>query len=130
MSVDRRDSSAALEGGASYPSLRGRSVFITGGGSGIGGCLTEAFARQALVAFVDYAEAPSQALVQKVEKAGLPRPWYRKTDVTDTAALQGAIRDAAQAVAMIDAGATRLGCSATRSILDELGPLDDELGAD
>ena len=58
MSVDRRDSSAALTGGASYPSLRGRSVFITGGGSGIGGVMTEAFATQgSLVAFVDIAEA-------------------------------------------------------------------------
>ena len=62
-------------------------------------CLTEAFARQgSLVAFVDYAEAPSQALVQQIEKAGLPRPWYRKTDVTDINALQAAIRDAATAL--------------------------------
>src|SRR6186997_2844369 len=99
MAVDRRDSSAALTGGASYPSLRGRSVFITGGGSGIGGCLTESFARQgALVAFVDYAEAPSQALVQKIDAAGWPRPWYRKVDVTDIGSLQNAIRDAAKAV--------------------------------
>jgi NAD(P)-dependent dehydrogenase (short-subunit alcohol dehydrogenase family) len=99
MPVDRRDSTAALTGCASYPSLRGRSVFITGGGSGIGGCMTEAFARQgSLVAFVDYVEAPSQALVQKIEDAGLPRPWYRKTDVTDIAALQTAIRDAGQAL--------------------------------
>jgi len=97
MPVDRRDSSAALTGGASYPSLRGRSVFITGGGSGIGGCLTEAFARQgSLVAFVDYAEAPSQALVENIEKSGLARPWYRKVDVTDIGALQNAIRDAAK----------------------------------
>ena len=79
MPVDRRDSSAALTGGASYPSLRGRSVFITGGGSGIGGCMTESFARQgSLVAFIDIAEGPSQALVERIEKAGLPRPWYRK----------------------------------------------------
>jgi NAD(P)-dependent dehydrogenase (short-subunit alcohol dehydrogenase family) len=86
-----------LMGDASYPSLRGRSVFITGGGSGIGGCLTEAFARQgSRVAFVDYADAPSQALVDKLEKAGLPRPWYRHVNVTDVAALQGAIRDAAR----------------------------------
>src|SRR5215831_13117343 len=78
MSVDRRDSSAALTGGASYPSLRGRSVFITGGGSGIGGVMTEAFAAQgSLVAFVDVNEAASQALVQKIEKAGHPRPWFR-----------------------------------------------------
>ena len=99
MPVDRRDSSAALTGGATYPSLRGRSVFITGGGSGIGGCMTESFARQgSLVAFVDVAEGPSQALVERIEKAGLPRPWYRNCDVTDIPALQSAIRDAATAV--------------------------------
>src|SRR5688572_5619175 len=96
---DQRDSNAALAGGASYPSLRGRSVFITGGGSGIGGCLTEAFARQgSRVAFVDFADAPSNALVEKLDKAGLPRPWYRNVDVTDIAALQAAIRDAARDV--------------------------------
>jgi D-xylose 1-dehydrogenase len=92
MPVDRRES-------ASYPSLRGKSVFITGGGSGIGGCLTEAFARQgSRVAFVDIADAPSQALADKLENEGLARPWYRKVDVTDIPALQGAIRDAAKAV--------------------------------
>jgi len=97
MPVDRRDSTSALTGGATYPSLRGRSVFITGGGSGIGACLTESFARQGcLVAFIDYADEPSQALVRKLEKAGLPQTWYRKTDVTDVAALQSAIRDAAK----------------------------------
>jgi NAD(P)-dependent dehydrogenase (short-subunit alcohol dehydrogenase family) len=99
MPVDRRDSTAALTGSATYPSLRGRSVFITGGGSGIGACLTESFARQgSLVAFVDIAEEPSRKLVQKLEDEGLPHPWYRKTDVTDVAALQAAIRDAAKAL--------------------------------
>jgi NAD(P)-dependent dehydrogenase (short-subunit alcohol dehydrogenase family) len=99
MPVDRRDSATALTGGASYPSLRGRSVFITGGGSGIGACLTESFARQgSLVAFVDVAEEPSRKLVEQLESEGLPQPWYRKTDVTDVAALQTAIRDAARAV--------------------------------
>jgi|SRR5690554_3800283 len=33
----------------------------------------------------------------------------------------GGIRDAATAMAMVDAGATRLGCSASRAILDGLG---------
>jgi NAD(P)-dependent dehydrogenase (short-subunit alcohol dehydrogenase family) len=99
MAVDRRDSSAALTGGAIYPSLRGRSVFITGGGSGIGASLTESFARQgSLVAFVDVAETAAHALVEKIEAAGMPRPWFRKTDVTDIPALQSAIRDAAKAI--------------------------------
>ncbi|HKE95403.1 MAG TPA: SDR family oxidoreductase [Povalibacter sp.] len=89
----------SLDSGATYPSLRGRSVFITGGGSGIGAALTEGFARQgSRVAFVDIATTASQQLVEKIERAGLPRPWYRNADVTDIPALQAAIRDAAQAL--------------------------------
>jgi NAD(P)-dependent dehydrogenase (short-subunit alcohol dehydrogenase family) len=99
MQIDRRDTTSALTGGAVYPSLRGKSVFITGGGSGIGACLTEAFTRQgSLVAFVDIAEGASQQLVEKLENQGLSRPWYRKVDVTDVHALQDAIRDAAKAL--------------------------------
>ncbi len=99
MPVDRRDSTDALTGGAIYPSLRGKSVFITGGGSGIGACLTETFARQGcLVAFVDVAEEAARRLVDRVESEGLSRPWFRNVDVTDIPALQGAIRDAANAV--------------------------------
>ena len=97
--MSRRDSAAAPTGGAIYPSLRDKSVFITGGGSGIGACLTEGFARQgSRVAFIDIAEAASNALVERLEKEGLPRPWFRKADVTNIPELQGAIREAAEAV--------------------------------
>ncbi|MFL6578941.1 MAG: SDR family NAD(P)-dependent oxidoreductase [Povalibacter sp.] len=93
------DQSAASKSTATYPSLRGRSVFITGGGSGIGAAFTEGFARQgSKVAFIDINEAASEALVAKIEKAGMPRPWYRNTSVTDIPALQGAIADAAKAL--------------------------------
>ncbi|SDP87700.1 NAD(P)-dependent dehydrogenase, short-chain alcohol dehydrogenase family [Rhodoferax sp. OV413] len=79
-----------------YPSLRGKSVFVTGGGSGIGAAMVAAFVEQgARVAFVDVAESASQALAQQLADAGHAAPWWRKCDVTDVAALQSAVADAA-----------------------------------
>jgi D-xylose 1-dehydrogenase len=84
---------------ASYPSLRGKRVFITGGGSGIGACLVEAFARQgSRVAFVDIARQESEALAQRLQASGVDSPWFRVCDVSDVAALQAAIRDASAAL--------------------------------
>jgi NAD(P)-dependent dehydrogenase (short-subunit alcohol dehydrogenase family) len=80
-----------------YPSLSGKRVFITGGGSGIGAALVEGFARQgALVAFVDIAEKAGIELTAKLEAAGITRPWYRRVDVTRVPELQQAIADAAR----------------------------------
>ena len=82
---------------ATYPSLRGQRVFITGGGTGIGAAIVTAFCQQgAQVAFVDVAEAESAALAQSLADAGHTKPWWRLCDVRDVAALQGTI---AQAVA-------------------------------
>jgi NAD(P)-dependent dehydrogenase (short-subunit alcohol dehydrogenase family) len=84
---------------ASYPSLHGKRVFITGGGSGIGACLVEAFARQgSRVAFVDVAAGESERLVDGLRASGFDPPWFRVCDVRDIAALQAAIRDAAAAL--------------------------------
>jgi NAD(P)-dependent dehydrogenase (short-subunit alcohol dehydrogenase family) len=84
---------------ATYPSLRGRRVFVTGGGSGIGASMVEAFASQgALVAFVDVAEQASAALAQRIEAGGLGAPWWRACDVRDVDALQRAIADATAAL--------------------------------
>lgn len=87
---------------ARYPSLAGRAVFITGGGSGIGATLVERFADQgAQVAFVDIAEAPSRALAERLAAEGRP-VWWRGCDVRDVAALQAAVADAAAALGDFD----------------------------
>ena len=52
---------------ASYPSLAGKSVFITGGASGIGADMVQAFSYQgAKVGFVDRDEAAAMALVAEI----------------------------------------------------------------
>ena len=87
---------------AVYPSLRGRSVFITGGGSGIGEALVRGFAAQgSRVAFVDIALQPSQALVEAIAADGRPRPLFIECDLRDIEALRAAIRKAADAHGLI-----------------------------
>ena len=77
---------------AVFPDLKGASVLITGGGSGIGAALTEGFAQQgARVAFIDIADKPSTALAERVEKEVGLRPLFLKTDVRDIAALRAAV---------------------------------------
>jgi NAD(P)-dependent dehydrogenase (short-subunit alcohol dehydrogenase family) len=80
-----------------YPSLKGRPVFITGGGSGIGAAMVSAFVEQgARVAFVDIAEGASDALARQLAEAGHAAPWWRVCDVRDVAALQSCIAEAAE----------------------------------
>jgi NAD(P)-dependent dehydrogenase (short-subunit alcohol dehydrogenase family) len=81
---------------ASYPSLRDRPVFVSGGGSGIGASMVEHFCQQgAKVAFVDVDEPASKALVAKTAAAGHAVPLFQKCDVRDIAAYQAAIGELA-----------------------------------
>jgi len=74
---------------ATYPSLAGKRVFITGGGSGIGEDMVTAFAAQgAHVAFVDIVREPSEILCERIAAAGFARPEFRYCDITDINALQ------------------------------------------
>jgi D-xylose 1-dehydrogenase len=82
---------------ASYPSLRDRVVFVSGGASGIGAALVARFAEQgARVAFVDIADAEAAALVARTELAGHPAPFFQHCDLRDIDALRGAIATAAE----------------------------------
>ena len=83
--------------GAIYPSLEGRSVFITGGGSGIGASITEHFcAQRSKVAFCDIGDEASHALIAKITAEGHPAPHYEHADVRDIAQLEAAIASAAR----------------------------------
>ena len=93
----------ALASQARYPSLQGKRVFITGGGSGIGAALVSAFAHQgAQVAFIDVAQDASRALCHQLQAEGFPTPWWQSCDVRDVAALQNSIRQAADALGDFD----------------------------
>lgn len=82
--------------GASYPSLRGRVVFVTGGATGIGASFVRHFAGQGCrVAFVDLQAEAGAALAGEVDA------WFRRCDVTDAPALQAAIHHAAEALGPI-----------------------------
>jgi NAD(P)-dependent dehydrogenase (short-subunit alcohol dehydrogenase family) len=76
---------------AHYPSLHNRVVFITGGGSGIGAAMVEAFAAQgARVAFVDILEDESKALAARLGEEGR-RPLFIPCNILDIPALEAAI---------------------------------------
>ena len=77
---------------ATYPSLSGRSVFITGGASGIGASMVRRFSGQgARVGFVDIDEPSAQSLVADVRKRGDDAPWFRSVDVRDVTSLKAAV---------------------------------------
>ena len=83
---------------AVYPSLKGRSVFVSGGGSGIGASIVEHFAAQgSRVAFVDIDQKASTALVEKIADAGHGRPLFKACDIRDVKAYQAALADVAKA---------------------------------
>jgi D-xylose 1-dehydrogenase len=75
---------------AVYPSLAGKTVVVTGGGSGIGEMMVESFARQkARVFFLDVAENESKALAARLNGT----TEFVKCDLTNLEALRAALAD-------------------------------------
>ncbi len=88
---------------ARYPSLAARTVFITGGATGIGASFVEHFAVQgARVAFCDIDASAGEALADALGDAR-EKPLFLACDVTDIDALRSAIADAQSAFGPIAA---------------------------
>ena len=78
---------------ANYSDLENKSVFVTGGGSGIGAEITKAFIQQgAKVTFVQRSDA--RQFCDEIEAEFNSRPYFIKCDITDLEALKGAVESA------------------------------------
>ncbi len=87
---------------AIYPSLKDKNVLITGGGSGIGEGLVEAFALQgSRVGFVDIADKASRDLVERLCDAP-HKPIYRHCDITDIDAFKAVLAELEDKLGGID----------------------------
>ena len=77
---------------ASYPSLVGRTVLVTGGATGIGAELVAQFVAQgARVGFIDIDVAAGEALAQSIGAGSVVPPLFVAADLRDIAALEAAI---------------------------------------
>lgn len=74
---------------ASYPSLRYRVVIVTGGATGIGQAIVEAFAMQnAQVVFLDIQDEAADQLTKKLTSDAATAPVYYHCDLTDIGVVQ------------------------------------------
>ncbi len=81
---------------ATFHDLHGASVYITGGGSGVGAALTDGFLAQgANVAFIGRSDASS--FVEEMRDKHGRAPLFMQGDMTDTELLHATMAEAAEA---------------------------------
>lgn len=84
---------------AHHSDLAGKAVLITGGATGIGAALTEAFVAQgAKVAFIDIAEERAQALTAQISASTGQTVTFIKADLRSVEATRTAVDEAARAI--------------------------------
>ena len=83
---------------ATYPSLAGRGVIVTGGASGIGEGIVRAFAGQgAKVGFIDIMKAEGEALAAELRGSG-GTVQFEPVDITDVAAMKAGLAKLAKTI--------------------------------
>jgi len=86
-----------------YSSLENKVVFITGGATGIGAALVEAFVVQkSRVAFVDIDTSAALTLCDALVKKGFNRPFFVACDVSNSEHLASAIAQIKQQIGGIN----------------------------
>jgi D-xylose 1-dehydrogenase len=102
---------------ASYPSLRDRVVVVTGGASGIGESIVEAFAMQhSRVAFLDIQDAAADRLIQQIEASGFTPPVYFHCDLSDVAAIKASVEETLERFKTVDVLVNNAGNDSRHSI--------------
>ena len=113
---------------ATYPSLQNKTVFVSGGSSGIGAELVKCFAAQgARVAFCGTKAGGGDALMAEIEQLGdaqaqpPTRPYYEACDVRDVPAVQALLERVAERFGPVQVLVNNAGRD-DRHSLDELTP--------
>ena len=115
---------------ASYPSLCGRVVVVTGGASGIGENIVRAFAaQQAQVVFLDVADEIAARLVESTTGEGHPRPVFLHCDLADAGGLMQTLADLVEQFPVVDALINNAGDDTRHAVEDVTPEIWDRLMA-
>ena len=88
---------------AVYSSLKGKVVLVTGGASGIGEAIVEAFVLQgSRVLFLDILDDAANSLVQRLRRSDRIAPEYFHCDLTNTSELQSVVERILRSSPVID----------------------------
>src|SRR3954464_9463414 len=88
---------------AVYSSLKGKVVLVTGGASGIGEAIVEAFVRQgSRVLFLDIQDELAQPLARRLCRPECISPEYFHCDLTNISELQSVMENVLQSFPAID----------------------------
>jgi D-xylose 1-dehydrogenase len=107
---------------ATYPSLRDRVVVVTGGASGIGEAVVEAFAANgSQVVLLDVQAEAAERLIVRLADGNAHAPVFVPCDLTDIASLQAAVQSILREFSTVDVLVNNAG-NDTRHTIEEVTP--------